>query len=423
LAARFGIFYFEKTCGSLMRVAQKKVQTEGPGRLKSLDILRGIAILLVVFHHINNGVIPSCAKVSGAAGFAFWKIKDLGWAGVDLFFVLSGFLVGGLLLREIQRDGRFRFVQFVVRREFKILPSYYFLLLVLACTGATGFVNQESSRTAINSVFVHAFFLQNYVDQLPNGPTWSLAVEEHFYILFPMILIGMGWVARKRKSDPLASIPIVAGSIFVGCLLLRIVSLHNGLYRDDFMLSHYRFGSLFVGVFCQYLWMRHRERVRSVFFRVGLWLPVAAGLILPAFFYSRRNPAMFTIGFSFLAIGSAILLMLVLVNGLGRFEQSRLASSIALIGRCSYNIYLWHCFLPLIDPVVYPVIQIYLGTHIPWAPLALMAQGTVYIALAVLGGWVFTCVIETPFLRLRKRLFQKREKAVPLDFYALEAGR
>lgn len=104
-------------------------------RLKSLDILRGFAILIVLFKHTNTSTVPNLPQLHGVAGFVFYRLKFFGASGVDLFFVLSGFLVGGLLVNELEKTGSIRVARFWLRREFKILPSYYCLLLVLGIGG------------------------------------------------------------------------------------------------------------------------------------------------------------------------------------------------------------------------------------------------------------------------------------------------
>ena len=72
-------------------------------RVLSLDILRGISIMIVLIHHVSIDSIPNIPELTGVTGFIFWKIRGLGWSGVDLFFVLSGFLIGGLLLSELEQ--------------------------------------------------------------------------------------------------------------------------------------------------------------------------------------------------------------------------------------------------------------------------------------------------------------------------------
>ena len=100
-------------------------------RAFNLDFFRGLAIFMVLFNHVNHETIPSIPDLTGISGFIFWFIKSLGWSGVDLFFVLSGFLISGLLFSEIEFSGKIRLGRFLIRRGMKIWPSYIVLLCIL----------------------------------------------------------------------------------------------------------------------------------------------------------------------------------------------------------------------------------------------------------------------------------------------------
>ena len=116
-------------------------------RLKSLDILRGVAILLVFVNHLEPRISPAIAQLHGLAGFVFWHVKGFGWTGVDFFFVISGFLISGLLFDELDKTGRINWGRFWLRRGFKIWPSYFLLLLVLGLTGVTGYIDPRTPLT------------------------------------------------------------------------------------------------------------------------------------------------------------------------------------------------------------------------------------------------------------------------------------
>src|SRR5579871_627813 len=166
-------------------------------RLIELDFLRGIAILLVVGSH---AAMPS--QAAGHLNSLVWTWQSWGWTGVDLFFVLSGFLIGGLLFREIKTYGRLDVPRFIIRRGFKIWPMYY----VFLCLGfLVVMLKNHFSFAHTGHLFLpYLFHLQNYD---PNGlidrpreavamftvnHAWSLAVEEHFYLLLPFLLLWLG---------------------------------------------------------------------------------------------------------------------------------------------------------------------------------------------------------------------------------------
>src|SRR5207249_3526564 len=130
-------------------------------RLGSIDLLRGVAILLVICRHWN--ISPFLGHV--------------GWLGVDLFFVISGFLISGLLFSENEKHGKVDFLRFFIRRGFKIYPLFYTLI------GLTLLVYYFFDISfSYKNLLPELFFFQNYFAGLYLH-TWSLALEEHFYIL------------------------------------------------------------------------------------------------------------------------------------------------------------------------------------------------------------------------------------------------
>src|SRR5882762_10148526 len=134
-------------------------------RLKRLDVLRAFAILLVLGSHKETASI--------------WM--KTGWVGVDLFFVLSGFLVSGLLFSEYQKVGKLRIKRFLIRRGLKIYPPFYTLLLATVCLVAVLGNNSIPGKVLLSE----GLFVQNYGPAFW-GHTWSLAVEEHFYLLLAL---------------------------------------------------------------------------------------------------------------------------------------------------------------------------------------------------------------------------------------------
>ena len=151
------------------------------GRIPSLDGLRTISIILVVVGHLFH--------VLGFGGFG-----NFGNLGVRVFFVISGFLITGLLLKEIAKTEKIDLLKFYFRRTLRIFPPYYFYLLVILGTTLFGFI-----AIPLSSFFSSATYTSNYIN--PGnwylGHTWSLAVEEQFYLILPGVLLLLG--LRKAK--------------------------------------------------------------------------------------------------------------------------------------------------------------------------------------------------------------------------------
>jgi peptidoglycan/LPS O-acetylase OafA/YrhL len=126
------------------------------------------------------------------------RVIQAGWVGVDLFFVLSGFLISGLLFDEYKRLGSIAFKRFMIRRMFKLYPAFYTMLIVnYFAESALGHVSSPAQY------LTEATYLQNYLSPIW-GHTWSLVVEEHFYILLPLFLLAL---IRLSSNGEIRSAP------------------------------------------------------------------------------------------------------------------------------------------------------------------------------------------------------------------------
>jgi len=162
--------------------------------MKSIDGLRGIAVLLVLlFHYLNNSYANSDVENLNRFEILLMKIASLGWIGVDLFFIISGFLIGKILLFN-KKSAHF-FKVFYIRRFLRIFPLYFVLLITYSISRYFFFTDDlvlfENSIPIEN----YFFLVQNFIMSIrgdfgPNAltPTWSLAVEEQFYLLIPLII-------------------------------------------------------------------------------------------------------------------------------------------------------------------------------------------------------------------------------------------
>jgi peptidoglycan/LPS O-acetylase OafA/YrhL len=152
-------------------------------------------------------------RPEGIVGAVAWIWFQIGWLGVDLFFVLSGFLIGGLLVTELQKHGRIDITRFLVRRGLKIYPAYFVFIAYLMLMPAAKSFAQEGNAWATTveewvRYWPNLLFLQNYVGSNPAGHTWSLAVEEHFYLTLPFALAALAAIGRVGVLIPLC---LVAG--------------------------------------------------------------------------------------------------------------------------------------------------------------------------------------------------------------------
>ncbi len=364
-------------------------------RFKQIDILRALAVLLVMGRHLT----PCPAEASHLLHQATRVWFQGGWVGVDLFFVLSGFLVSGLLFREYEKHRELHIGNFLIRRGFKIYPPFWVLILVTVMVAVPS--HQELPRHAVVSELL---FLQNYGPSLWNH-TWSLAVEEHFYLL---LAAGLFCLAKYRAVQPFAAVPMAFVCVAVLCLVLRVHLAGHDLYRHKTHLlpTHLRLDSLFFGVLLSYFFHRYPIRFMSVASRFRyLLFAVGILLLLPAFcFPLETTPFISTYGFSLFYLGSGCLLAAALGGGT---PGSRIASAMAYIGSHSYSIYLWHM------PVAIGgagFIAGALGQRDNW-----FVYAGIYLAGAVLFGIAMALLVEFPVLRIRDRFYPSRGRPLSTD--------
>ncbi len=363
--------------------------------MPALDALRAVAVGLVLFHHWDEP-LPA-GLPAGLAGIVR-TVREAGWIGVDLFFVLSGFLVAGLLFREWRERGGgngLRVGRFLVRRGFKIYPQFYvFLLAVVLLPLARG------KAVAWPRVLAETFFVQNYFPRYQIH-TWSLAVEEHFYLLLPLYLL---WLARRAKAtgggEPTA-VPRHFLLLASAVLAARVATSWRVPYGElHGYATHLRIDSLGFGVVLAY---GAHFRPTALAGAVRRWaVPILAGslgCLLPAFVLAEKHPFMHTLGFTGLFLGFGGVL-LVALYGPWR-GPGWLVGAAAWVGASSYGIYLWHMVAR-----TYGLMALEGVLH---RPLPYGAGLAVYLAGSVGLGWATGRLIERPALALRDRLFPARD--------------
>jgi peptidoglycan/LPS O-acetylase OafA/YrhL len=311
-------------------------------RIPQLDGIRGAAILLVILWHYI--VLPSDSLAKNWAAI-FSRVGLLTWSGVDLFFVLSGFLIGGILVDA--KDSSSYFKPFYVRRAFRILPIY--LLLVLGyellwrLTPHSSFLAQTLGTPM--PLFISLTFLQNFWlarhswNNVFLTLTWSLAVEEQFYLLLPAIV---RFVPRRR-------LPLLA--IVMALLVATIRSLLYLRYGSSWGVAAYtliycRADALMLGVFCALLW---REPTVRQLLALRPWLLRSAVIFFSggcAVLWFKRwgmgSLPMCTLGFTCIALFYSSLLLSALVNQQGIWARLFRLKALGFIGTIAYGMYLYH---------------------------------------------------------------------------------
>ncbi len=357
-----------------------------------LDIqgLRGLAILLVVFYH---------------SGILFRG----GYVGVDVFFVISGFVITSSLLRRLQVDERIGLIEFYGRRVRRLLPALAAMLIVVI--GMSTWLSVIAARTqtistgrfatfSLANLYLYRFRPDGYFVQSEKANalihTWSLSIEEQFYLLFPILILISIWVARRIRRKPVATLKVLSFGVGTVSLVLCILATNVGLDKLPTMIGNRLGTSVIDQRFAFYL-----PLTRAWEFLAGVWLATLHWQSAAA--SNGRNRSFVGIGF---IVASALffnettrfpgVFALLPVVGAALFIDSRNDSNLigkVLSSRClswigdrSYGWYLWH----------WPIIQF----SSPFAPgnrLVAVCAGFVALIPAMLS-YRF---LENPLRKLR----------------------
>jgi peptidoglycan/LPS O-acetylase OafA/YrhL len=340
-------------------------------RISSLDIFRAVAIIAVVFYHFHHRL-------------------PYGMLGVDLFFVISGLLVGGLLTREFLAVKKINMPRFLLQRGFKIWPSYYFFLAFGSILAFLFYRNSHPDQIIpLNELPRYLFFYQNYIDYPVHWSfdhVWSLCVEEHFYILLPtgFILIQV-FVPEKNRTKALYALVIFA---IIAGIWFKYFSYFYTAKQDTYTGTHNRIDALAWGVLLNLILSRYGDLLKQV-----KWLPILSLIGLFLFSLVIRHakatddPVYHEVIMRSLIPPCFFMLILgVYFQDFSRFYFLR------TVGYLSYNLYLWH-------PIFVNVVSEYISP----GRLGLV----VYLFLLTTMAFLATLLIEEPFLKMRKGVIQK----------------
>jgi peptidoglycan/LPS O-acetylase OafA/YrhL len=357
-----------------------------------LDVLRFVAVFLVLGRHVSH-------LDSDTHGlFASWRAG--GWVGVDIFFVLSGFLVSGLLFDEFKRTGRIDSKRFLVRRAWKIYPAFWAMIaFTLFMRIAFRSPDSQSWAALTKSTIAELLFVQNYIYGLW-GHTWTLAVEEHFYVALVLLLATL---AIRSPAAAFREIPAIFLAVAVICLSLRMATVYSHRLEPHdwfaFCGTHLRIDSLLFGVLISYLCHFRDFQKRIASCPTALLLGGGILGLTPPFFlgeiWGSAVWAVLVIG-CYLASGALVLAATRL-----RTTSSSALLVFASLGAVSYSIYLWHVAVNA------------WGTRAIYKVLGARSDG-LYLATYLFGsfalGLIMSRLIEMPTLALRDKWFPSRRK-------------
>jgi peptidoglycan/LPS O-acetylase OafA/YrhL len=349
--------------------------TLGARHWPALDGLRGVAVLLVVLYH---------ARVPFVRG---------GHVGVDLFFVLSGFLITTLLLRELDR-GRIDLVAFYVRRGLRLLPAL--VLFVVVCCAVVAFAGPDvyERPTLHGAPFVLAY-VANLHQALGWGGgrlglfdhTWSLAMEEQFYLVWPALLAGLVMVVGRRREH--AAALLVGAALGLGVYRLWLAIGGAGWERLAYGPDT-RADGLLIG--CALALFLASPAARDPRWLPSAALGSAAFLVLVAWRVPADAPFMvWNMGWTLVAVAGGLLTWAAVSHASPRVHAALSPRPLRATGRISYGLYLWH-FLVVFG----------LGAAGAWA-WPWWAAAPVQVGLSLAVAWASFVLVERRFLRRKER--------------------
>ncbi|HLO59728.1 MAG TPA: acyltransferase [Bacteroidales bacterium] len=372
---RILVWFFSTFPGKLIHRIIKNTKLYGAikanDRVSSLDVFRAIAIIGVVIYHFHH------------------KLK-FGNLGVDLFFVISGLLVGGLLTRDFERDQRINVPKFLLQRGFKIWPSYYFFLIFGSLIAFVLYrISHPDFLIPLSDIKKYIFFFQNY-DEYPVhwvfDHIWSLCVEEHFYIMLPLVFVSIQLFSPKRNKRK-ALYGAVIFAILFG-IVAKYVSFYYTKSGDTYTGTHNRIDALAWGVLLNLVITGFGKRLKEI-----KWMPLLSllGIILfSVAIYINLNTADLVYKRIVLQSLTPVCFFMIIL-GAYYLDFSRFYI-LRSIGYYSYNWYLWHpMFVWVITDIMGP------------GRLGLAVYTVISLSMAILA----TMFVEEPFLELRKKVIPK----------------
>lgn len=404
----------------------QSIYTRRASNHASIDGIRAISIILVlVFHtffvyqlaHPTHDVAAIINELGTGWAWAFNGDK-----GVDVFFVMSGFLISGILFRQIDKEGQMNLKNFYLRRYLRLTPVYYFTLTIY------WFMNGPNSEW----IWANFLYINNFIDYSHQavGWTWSLAIEEQFYFIYPLLLI----VILKYSKSPgyvmlwlfMLSIAVRAGIVLSDEAIRS--SPGSRMYLDNAYFNHFftvlydnlhsRFGSLLVGCMAAYSFHFHKDKLNNFFNSTIGIVTTITGLALIIFFmafasylptydeYQAMHVLYYIFNRNLFSVGIGIIIIAMLLQQHALANAMRKVFSVSFLypfATLSYSLYLIHLVVMAIVIPALINLTVMMPEQYSWSMAETLIYG--FIISSVLSMAIATLMylfIEKPIMNLRR---------------------
>ena len=385
-------------CQSSMEAGASRKLTYMP----ELDGMRAIAIGAVMLYHFwdyrgSNLVGHWDYSVSNVVGQAVSVVASTGWAGVDVFFAISGFLITGILLDAKDRSGYFR--RFFIRRSLRIFPLYYAVTTLILVAGLLiKYLDLPVSSPSLNSLdrlWVNYLYLVDFAvafgdsNSVPLAIAWSLAIEEQFYLVYPFIVL---YTSRRTLMR------VLLASLVLAPALRILFFLWTDNYSTAYSLPFCRMDNLAVGGVALLILRHGSELTRERVIRATPWIWAVTVIFL--FSWTRKDLPYVMIGYSLVAMATAATIVCLQRSRWLWLLSLLRRPSMIYIGRISYGLYLLHLFVRLaVDQG--PLKALIAGAGIDLGATVLRL-GLLFIG-AIAAATVSWYAFEKPILKLKDR--------------------
>jgi peptidoglycan/LPS O-acetylase OafA/YrhL len=381
--------------------------TVGRLYIPALDGMRFLAFFLVFLHHFPPG--DTFRAWSPYLAVVTQRVSLFGWIGVDIFLTLSGFLIATLLLRELDETGQLRILRFYARRILRIWPLYYLVMvigffitpIVIGKAGSPGHYQMLNEHlfpfaTLFGNISTAAL-IQSLNAMSPASDTltilWTIALEEQFYLIFPLVLVAAGPSVRLRSI-----LVCAAGAVAYSAATRYYIQASGISYPMVWMNTLAHLDPIVLGIAGAAVWHRHKVALlRLRLFGIDLALAVGAFWLVMTFpQIGQSNHTVWQIAAA--AVGG----LLMLGSALRYYPLSAAFSwqPVAWLGRISYGLYMFHI---LMRQLYQSEIVMLIPIGMIRGPVRWLTELLLVLLLTIVCAAVSYYALERPFLRLKDR--------------------